>query len=47
VELTTDDDDSFHAGRSVALSKHSADVEHFARLYGTAAGVRGAAETVR
>ncbi len=33
VELTTDDDDSFHAGRSVPLSEHSADVEHFARDY--------------
>jgi CRISPR-associated endonuclease/helicase Cas3 len=39
VEQTTDDDDSFHAGRSVTLSKHSTDVEHFARLYGTAAGL--------
>ena len=33
VELTTDDDDSFHAGRAVTLSEHSADVERFARDY--------------
>lgn len=33
VELTTDEDDSFHAGRSVTLSEHSADVERFARDY--------------
>lgn len=33
VELTTDEDDSFHAGRPVTLSKHSADVERFARDY--------------
>lgn len=39
VELTTDDDDSFHAGRPVALSEHSADVEHFARDYARAAGL--------
>lgn len=39
VELTTDDDDSFHAGRSVTLSEHSADVEDFARDYATAAGL--------
>jgi len=39
VELTTDDDDSFHAGRSVTLSEHSADVEGFARDYATAAGL--------
>ncbi|MGH8612214.1 MAG: type I-G CRISPR-associated helicase/endonuclease Cas3g, partial [Gammaproteobacteria bacterium] len=33
VELTTDEDDSFHAGRPVTLSEHSADVERFARDY--------------
>jgi CRISPR-associated endonuclease/helicase Cas3 len=33
VELTTDEDDSFHAGRPVTLSAHSADVERFARDY--------------
>jgi CRISPR-associated endonuclease/helicase Cas3 len=33
VELTTDEDDSFHAGRPVTLSEHSADVERFAREY--------------
>jgi len=33
VELTTDEDDSFHTGRSVTLSEHSADVERFARDY--------------
>jgi CRISPR-associated endonuclease/helicase Cas3 len=39
VELTTDGDDSFHAGRSVTLSEHSADVEGFARDYATTAGL--------
>src|SRR5207249_2655133 len=39
MELTTDDDDSFHAGRTVSLSQHSADVERFAREYATAAGL--------
>lgn len=39
VELTTDDDDSFHAGHPVNLSEHSADVEEFARDYATAAGL--------
>ena len=38
-ELTTDDDDSFHAGRPVTLSQHSRDVERFAREYATAAGL--------
>lgn len=38
VELTTDDDDSFHASRAVALSIHSTDVEDFARRYATALG---------
>lgn len=33
IELTTDEDDSFHAGRPVTLSEHSADVEKFAREY--------------
>ncbi len=39
VELTTDEDDSFHAGRSVLLSEHSTDVERFARDYAGAAGL--------
>lgn len=39
VELTTDDDDSFHAGHPVNLSEHSADVEDFARDYAKAAGL--------
>lgn len=39
VELTTDGDDSFHAGRAVALSEHSADVEAFAREYATRCGL--------
>lgn len=39
VELTTDDDDSFHAGRPVTLSQHSVDVEGFARGYAKAAGL--------
>jgi CRISPR-associated endonuclease/helicase Cas3 len=39
VELTTDDDDSFHAGREVSLSEHSADVETFAREYATRCGL--------
>lgn len=39
VELTTDDDDSFHAGRPVTLSEHSADVEGFAREYAKAEGI--------
>ena len=38
VELTTDEDDSFHAGRAVPLAKHSQDVEHFARAYASAIG---------
>jgi CRISPR-associated endonuclease/helicase Cas3 len=33
VEVTTDEDDSFHLGRPVTLSDHSADVERFARNY--------------
>ncbi len=42
VELTTDEDDSFHAGRPVPLSKHSQDVEHYAREYATRVGLSGA-----
>lgn len=33
IELTTDEDDSFHAGRPITLSKHSTDAERFARDY--------------
>jgi len=39
VELTTDGDDSFCAGRAVELSEHSADVETFARDYATRCGL--------
>ncbi len=39
VELTTDGDDSFCAGRAVSLSVHSADVERFAREYATRCGL--------
>lgn len=39
VELTTDGDDSFHAGRPVSLAEHSADVETFAREYATCCGL--------
>lgn len=39
VELTTDGDDSFCAGRAVKLSEHSADVETFARGYATRCGL--------
>lgn len=39
VELTTDGDDSFCAGRAVRLSEHSADVETFARDYATRCGL--------
>lgn len=39
VELTTDGDDSFHAGRAVSLAEHSADVETFAREYATGCGL--------
>jgi CRISPR-associated endonuclease/helicase Cas3 len=38
VDLTTDEDDSSHAGRSVRLSEHTADVEGFARDYATSSG---------
>jgi CRISPR-associated endonuclease/helicase Cas3 len=39
VELTTDADDSFHAGRAVALAAHSTDVETVAREYATRCGL--------
>ncbi|MBN8477534.1 MAG: type I-U CRISPR-associated helicase/endonuclease Cas3 [Burkholderiales bacterium] len=39
VELTTDGDDSFCAGRAVKLSEHSTDVETFAREYATRCGL--------
>jgi CRISPR-associated endonuclease/helicase Cas3 len=39
VELTTDSDDSFHAGRAVSLAEHSSDVEAFAREYATRCGL--------
>ncbi|MBM3267884.1 MAG: type I-U CRISPR-associated helicase/endonuclease Cas3 [Candidatus Sericytochromatia bacterium] len=39
VELTTDGDDSFHAGRDVSLAEHSANVETFAREYATRCGL--------
>jgi len=39
VELTTDGDDSFCAGRAVSLSEHSADVETFAREYAARCGL--------
>jgi len=39
VELTTDGDDSFCAGRAVSLFEHSADVETFAREYATRCGL--------
>jgi CRISPR-associated endonuclease/helicase Cas3 len=39
VELTTDGDDSFHAGRAVSLAEHSADVETCAREYATRCGL--------
>lgn len=41
VELTTDGDDSFCAGRAVSLSEHSADVETVAREYATRCGLEG------
>jgi CRISPR-associated endonuclease/helicase Cas3 len=47
VELTTDSDDSFHAGRAVSLAEHSADVETFAREYATHCGLgKGLAEHI-
>jgi CRISPR-associated endonuclease/helicase Cas3 len=39
AELTTDGDDSFHAGRAVSLAEHSTDVETFAREYATRCGL--------
>lgn len=39
VELTTDGDDSFNAGRAVSLSEHSNDVETLAREYATRCGL--------
>lgn len=39
VESTTDADDSFHAGRSVSLARHSADVESVAREYALRCGL--------
>lgn len=39
VELTTDGDDSFCAGRAVSLAEHSADVERFAREYAIRCGL--------
>lgn len=39
VELTTDDDDSFHAGRAITLAAHSADVESFAQDYAMSLGL--------
>lgn len=39
VELTTDGDDSFCAGRAVSMSEHSSDVEIFAREYATRCGL--------
>jgi CRISPR-associated endonuclease/helicase Cas3 len=38
-ELTTDEDDSYVAGRAVPLAAHSADVEELAREYATAVGL--------
>ncbi len=47
VEVTTDGDDSFHAGHAVSLAEHSADVEAFARGYATSCGLgAGLAEHV-
>lgn len=39
VELTTDGDDSFHAGRAVTLCEHSSDVETLAREYAIRCGL--------
>lgn len=39
VELTTDGEDSFCAGRAVLLSEHSSDVETFAREYAIRCGL--------
>lgn len=39
VASTTDGDDSFHSGRAVSLTEHSADVEMFAREYAMRCGL--------
>ena len=39
VELTTDREDSYHAGRVVTLAEHTADVESFAREYAKRCGL--------
>ena len=39
VELTTDADDSFYAGKTVSLAEHSGDVERFAREYAVRCGI--------
>ncbi|HMN44172.1 MAG TPA: type I-U CRISPR-associated helicase/endonuclease Cas3 [Povalibacter sp.] len=39
VELTTDGDDSFYAGRAVSLAEHSIDVESFAREFAMRCGL--------
>lgn len=39
VEVTTDEEDSFHVGRVISLSEHSADVETFAREYANRCGL--------
>lgn len=39
VELTTDGDDSFHAGRAVSLARHSSDVEQCAREFAVRCGL--------
>lgn len=41
-EMTTDDEDSFHAVRKVRLGEHSSDVEQFARGYALALGLSDA-----
>lgn len=40
ADLTTDDEDSFHAGRAgITLAEHSSDVEAYARKYAVAIGL--------
>lgn len=39
IEMTTDGEDSFHAGRAVSLHEHSAHVEELAREYATRCGL--------
>jgi CRISPR-associated endonuclease/helicase Cas3 len=39
VDLTSDEEDSYFSGRSVTLSEHSSDVEHYARSYAQAIGL--------